>query len=313
MMFFWSHHSLVSIIVILAVIFFISGLLTLLVRFVMKHTSSSSSSSLSSLSNRSPEIPNSGSFQRLHLQHLFQLHDSGLDQALIDCLPVFCYKDIMGSEQPFDCAVCLCEFSDHDRLRLLPFCTHAFHIDCIDTWLLSSTTCPLCRGNLLTPDGVCIGAQNPGFCLDGSREGDGVFSASENDSTAPSVAGEKRVFSVRLGKFRGTSGTNNIENQDVELGETSDEGNLGSRRCYSMGYYQYVVSDSDLQVGLSDGLDGGGQNGNFTGEDDGGEKIKMRSYKGESFSVSKIWMWSKKDKFPTYGYGDNHFLGHSGW
>ncbi|KAK9276167.1 hypothetical protein L1049_005698 [Liquidambar formosana] len=138
--------AVLFIIVILAVIFFISGLLHLLVRFLVKHRSSSSISQ----SNRYPEMSGSDAFQR-QLQQLFHLHDSGLDQAFIDALPVFLYKEIMDLKEPFDCAVCLCEFSEQDKLRLLPLCGHAFHIDCIDTWLLSNSTCPLCRGTLFTP------------------------------------------------------------------------------------------------------------------------------------------------------------------
>ncbi|OEL20310.1 RING-H2 finger protein ATL46 [Dichanthelium oligosanthes] len=86
------------------------------------------------------------------LQQLFNLHDSGLDQAFIDALPVFAYREIIGgNKEPFNCAVCLCEFHGEDRLRLLPVCGHAFHLQCIDTWLLSNSTCPLCRGTLFVP------------------------------------------------------------------------------------------------------------------------------------------------------------------
>ena len=108
--------SVLFIIVILAVIFFISGLLHLFVRFLVKHRSSSSSISQS---NRYPESPSSHAFQR-QLQQLFHLHDSGLDQAFIDALPVFLYKEIVGLNEPFDCAVCLCEFSEEDKLSLTP-------------------------------------------------------------------------------------------------------------------------------------------------------------------------------------------------
>ena len=100
--------AVLFIIVILAVIFFISGLLHLFVRFLVKHRSSSSSSI--SQSNRYPESPSSHDFQR-QLQQLFHLHDSGLDQAFMDAFPVFLYKEIVGLKEPFDCAVCLCEFS----------------------------------------------------------------------------------------------------------------------------------------------------------------------------------------------------------
>ncbi|KAM3340146.1 hypothetical protein P3S68_030016 [Capsicum galapagoense] len=120
-------------IVIIAIVFFIFGLLHLLIRYCLKMPSFSSISQ----SNRFPESSGPQVLQR-QLQKLFRQHDSGLDQAVIDTLPVFCYKDIRGLKEPFDCAVCLCEFSEHEKLRLLPFCSHAFHIDCIDTWIHGS-------------------------------------------------------------------------------------------------------------------------------------------------------------------------------
>ncbi|KAM0917154.1 hypothetical protein ACQ4PT_009706 [Festuca glaucescens] len=52
---------------------------------------------------------------------------------------LFATTGAKGGRQ-FDCAVCLCEFTDDDHLRLLPPCCHAFHVVCIDTWLASSAT-----------------------------------------------------------------------------------------------------------------------------------------------------------------------------
>jgi hypothetical protein len=89
---------------------------------------------------------------RGQLQHLLRLHEGGLDQTFIDTLPVFLYGTIRGLKDGADCAVCLSEFSEEDHLRLLPNCKHAFHVDCIDTWFLSNSTCPLCRHSLLLED-----------------------------------------------------------------------------------------------------------------------------------------------------------------
>jgi hypothetical protein len=44
-----------------------------------------------------------------------------------------------------DCAVCLCELEENEKVRLLPNCRHCFHVDCIDMWFLSHSTCPICR------------------------------------------------------------------------------------------------------------------------------------------------------------------------
>lgn len=289
---------LLLVIVILAVIFFVSGLLHLLVRFLLKRASFSPIYH----SNRYPETSGSHSLQR-QLQQLFRLHDSGVDQAFIDALPVFYYKDIMGLKEPFDCAVCLCEFSDQERLRLLPMCSHAFHIDCIDTWLLSNSTCPLCRGTLLSS---CLPMENPLFNIDLSRELSNGFSREAemgpSNGQKPVVmeenVGDKRVFSVRLGKFKSL-------NEGQGCGETrqgeSSSRTLDARRCYSMGTVQYVEGESNLQVALSHGnLNGrGGDNGCPSIDGDlEGKKIGGRT-RGDSFSVSKIWLWSKKSRFPS--------------
>ncbi|CAJ1940063.1 unnamed protein product [Sphenostylis stenocarpa] len=311
--------AIVFIFVILAIVFFISGLLHLLVRFLIRHRSSSSISQ----SNRYPDMSESDPYQR-QLQQLFHLHDSGLDQAFIDALPVFLYKDIIGLKEPFDCAVCLCQFSEQDMLRLLPLCNHAFHIDCIDTWLLSNSTCPLCRGSLYESG---FAFENPVYDFDGLREEDGVSGSvageagSFNKHAENHIMSGKRVFSVRLGKFRSSNNGEGVERGGGGGGESSTS-NLDVRRCYSMGSFQYVVADSDLQVALCSnrgdvgGASGGSmrqfkgklaQYGNSSTDGDvEGKKISI-ARKGESFSVSKIWQWSKKDKVSTSS--QNHLGG----
>jgi hypothetical protein len=56
-----------------------------------------------------------------------------------------CWIGLLANlQEGLECAVCLSRFEDADILRLLPKCKHAFHLDCVDTWLISHSTCPLC-------------------------------------------------------------------------------------------------------------------------------------------------------------------------
>ncbi|XP_015967104.1 RING-H2 finger protein ATL46 [Arachis duranensis] len=253
--------AVLFIIVILAVLFFISGVLHLLVRFLMKH-------------------------------------------------PVFQYKEIVGLKEPFDCAVCLCEFSEKDNLRLLPMCSHAFHISCIDTWLLSNSTCPLCRGTLLTPG---FSMENPMFDFDDMREdegwpcdGENGFTNRQKKAVVEEINDEKRgIFPVRLGKFRKMDVETGEEG--VVVGETSSS-NLDARRCFSMGSYQYVVANSELRIALNHdrsdhklrlAAEGKQHSEKAALEGDMDAKNIRSVSKGESFSVSKIWLWPKKGKFSS--------------
>lgn len=118
------------------------------------------------------------------------------------------------------------------------------------------------------------------------------------------VVNEKGVFPVRLGKFRRMDA---VEAVETEVGETSSS-NLDARRCYSMGSYQYVVIDADLRIALSKARrEGDNKQPSKETESNSispvqadldGKKLNSVA-KGESYSVSKIWLWSKKGKFSS--------------
>ncbi|KAK7307314.1 hypothetical protein VNO77_40255 [Canavalia gladiata] len=84
------------------------------------------------------------------LHEPWQASTIGLDEALIKSITVCKYKKGDGLVEVTDCPVCLSEFQDDESLRLLPKCSHAFHLPCIDTWLKSHSSCPLCRASIFT-------------------------------------------------------------------------------------------------------------------------------------------------------------------
>ncbi|CAJ2662236.1 RING-H2 finger protein ATL2-like [Trifolium pratense] len=69
----------------------------------------------------------------------------GLEASVIASLPLFFYDPKTQPENSSECAVCLSEFESGETGRVLPKCKHSFHIECIDMWFHSHSTCPLCR------------------------------------------------------------------------------------------------------------------------------------------------------------------------
>ncbi|KAJ1397771.1 Zinc finger, RING-type [Sesbania bispinosa] len=57
-------------------------------------------------------------------------------------LPVTSYR---GDAKQVECVICLEEFREGDMVKVIPYCTHVFHPECIDTWLAAHVTCPICR------------------------------------------------------------------------------------------------------------------------------------------------------------------------
>ncbi|KAL2486767.1 RING-H2 finger protein ATL16 [Abeliophyllum distichum] len=89
--------------------------------------------------------------RRRHVEDLSMIYQPdvesrGLDEAAIRSIPLLQYKE--GERSYSDCAVCLVEFQEEEKLRIIPSCGHVFHIDCLDIWLQKNANCPLCRTSI---------------------------------------------------------------------------------------------------------------------------------------------------------------------
>ncbi|KAJ9179483.1 hypothetical protein P3X46_011266 [Hevea brasiliensis] len=71
----------------------------------------------------------------------------GLDLSVLRSLPVVIFQS-KDFKDGLECAVCLSEVAEGEKTRLLPKCNHGFHVDCIDMWFQSHSTCPLCRNSV---------------------------------------------------------------------------------------------------------------------------------------------------------------------
>ena len=46
------------------------------------------------------------------------------------------------------CTICLEDAAEGEKMRRITACSHCFHVDCIDPWLMKKSTCPLCRAEI---------------------------------------------------------------------------------------------------------------------------------------------------------------------
>ncbi|KAK9144801.1 hypothetical protein Sjap_004704 [Stephania japonica] len=188
---------------------------------------------------------------------------------LLESLPLFSYSEIRRSSSSSsssasnsataaDCAVCLSKFEQHDMLRLLPLCCHAFHACCIDTWLLANNqTCPLCRSKIFVDESD----------LDGLVKRLGGSSSSSSSST-PSTTTAAPI---------GSSNDTNNQSIRIEIGSVSStRRGVGSEseyssdrrhRSYSLGSFEYAGVDGELRNGGSEiARESGGFGGKKSGE-----------------------------------------------
>ncbi|KAM7257447.1 hypothetical protein ACFE04_013188 [Oxalis oulophora] len=227
---------------------------------------------------------------------------AGLDESLIKTITICKFKKGDGLIQGADCSVCLSEFVDNENLRLLPKCSHAFHVQCIDKWLKSHSTCPLCRANIISigvnsqpplvlpvievPDNESESNQNAIFSSDSERNNE--------EETMHSVRGVPRSPLRVIG---------NLEERHTVI-EIVDEGyNESVRRSFSMdhshGQGHLLVADllrlsDDDNIDHHDDDDGVGSSKETEGSSDKSNRSKRvrhcamkRSFSSGRFLVTR--------------------------
>ncbi|XP_010415974.1 PREDICTED: RING-H2 finger protein ATL3 [Camelina sativa] len=77
--------------------------------------------------------------------------NTGLSAFELSSLPIVFFRQD-SCKDGLECSICLSELVKGDKARLLPKCNHSFHVECIDMWFQSHSTCPICRNTVLGPE-----------------------------------------------------------------------------------------------------------------------------------------------------------------
>lgn len=103
-------------------------------------------------------------------------------------------------------------------MRLLPLCCHAFHAHCIETWLNSNQSCPLCRSRIHFSESELAKALFEGDARGGDSFRLEIGSISRREHTAPNPASSLSTATASA---------------------AADE----DRSSYSVGSFDYVVEE----------------------------------------------------------------------
>ncbi|KAI5078835.1 hypothetical protein GOP47_0006884 [Adiantum capillus-veneris] len=172
------------------------------------------------------------------LPHPSDIPSQGVDSAFLETLPLVAYSSSKKKGSNIECVVCLTDFEESEPLCQLPRCKHVFHKDCIDMWLFSHTTCPLCRRNVISDGsrsfrwgGGGSGSLRLSIGRRGSRRGSG------RGSTTPSTPVEAQGRLPGMGEHANFNG---IERDQL-------------RRSYSTGHSLVKQAQSSvMRAGMAE-------------------------------------------------------------
>jgi len=147
-------------------------------------------------------------------------------QEEVDALPIKIFDLKKKKENdPETCAVCIDDFTDGDKLRVLP-CHHEYHVECIDLWLTTRKRfCPICKRSITGEDDA--DENTPLLARSSSNN---TYNTGEDqdssDSDTDSQGGDSHIINIDLDEIDNSEDEEEIEereNENHEDGPTSQE------------------------------------------------------------------------------------------
>lgn len=149
---------------------------------------------------------------------------SRLSTKLLKKIP---QKKFKKGEEYDVCAICLDDYEEGDKLRLLP-CSHVYHTKCIDPWLTKNKRCcPICKRKVIpgddqssesdSSDGEEVGPSERTPLLSNSGEGSSTNRRSTFDNSGlPETTSQPNVSRVNEG--HSCSSDDDTDQSDSEIG-----------------------------------------------------------------------------------------------
>lgn len=80
------------------------------------------------------------------IYHVYKLRKNRFPKSALKKIPT---KKYQKTDKYDTCPICLNEYEEGEKMRILP-CEHAYHVECIDKWLLRNNRfCPVCKRRVL--------------------------------------------------------------------------------------------------------------------------------------------------------------------
>ncbi|CAN4098035.1 unnamed protein product [Withania somnifera] len=136
--------------------------------------------------------------------------------------------------QSDDFSTMFCVLRDYqadDKLQQIPACGHTFHMDCIDHWLATHNTCPLCRLSILAPTKACT--ETPDRSSETTERTSSERDADETShQSSPECCGTPQVGQSNSEPETREEKENRSSNEEESDGHNVDHNSVSETRSY---------------------------------------------------------------------------------